>query len=180
MVYMLLANGFEDVEALAPLDLLRRADVEVKTVAIEGDCATSSHGVCVKCDITAKEMDLDKMTMLILPGGAPGYIHLDQSPVFEKALNAAVEKGTGIAAICASPTLLGKRGLLKNRVATCYPGMEGDLLGAVVSGQPVCVDGPFVTSRSAGTAIDFALALIAVLCSNKKAMEIREQIHYHR
>ncbi len=180
MVYMLLADGFEDVEALAPLDFLRRADVEIQTVAIAGESATSSHGVTVKCDISADQMNLDAMQMLILPGGAPGYKNLDESPVFEKALTAAVEKGCGIAAICASPTLLGKRGLLKDRVATCYPGMEGEMGGAVLSGQPVCVDGPFVTSRSAGTAIDFALALVAVLCSNKKAMEIREQIHYRQ
>lgn len=178
MVYMFLANGFEEVEALAPLDLLRRAGVEVTTVGIGGDSITGSHGITVMADVKDKKLKFDSIDMVILPGGMPGTKNLDASETVHKALDLAKEQDAYIAAICAAPMILGKRGDLKDKDAVCYPGFEEYLEGARLHPRSVtCVScGKTITARGMGVAVEFGLALVAALCGNEKADELRTAI----
>ncbi len=178
MVYVFLADGFEEVEALTPVDLLRRADVEVRTVGVSGRNVTGAHGVTVTADIPADEVDIKTAEMIVLPGGYPGYVNLETSDAVQTAIDECAAMGRFIAAICAAPTILGHKGLLRGKSATCFPGMEGELEGAVLSGDPVVRDGMIVTSRAAGTAADFALCLIGCLAGDDTAERIRAQITY--
>ena len=175
MVYLFLANGFEEIEALCPLDLLRRAKVDVTTVGIGTDCVTGSHGITVHADIPDTCFRDGKPDMVILPGGMPGTTHLDASPVVDTALKAAVRNGAYIAAICAAPMVLGKRGLLKGLRATCFPGFEDELKGATVGGK-VIRDGSIITAAGMGVALEFGLEIISALVSPEKAGEIRSAI----
>ena len=176
IVYELLAEGFEEVEALAPIDLLRRAGVEVVTVAVGGEkTVVGARGVPVVADILPHELDESRMQMLILPGGYPGYENLQKSEWVAALLKRAAAAEIDIAAICGAPTVPGSLGLLAGRVATCYPGMES-LLGCTASEEAVVEHGPFITSRGAGTSLDFALALVARLVSKEKAEELRKGI----
>ncbi len=176
---VLLAEGFEEVEAFAPVDLLRRAGVEVQTLSITDQAAvTGARGITALADGTLNDLNLDDTDLLILPGGYPGYVRLGQSEAVNRLIQKADEAGKVIGAICAAPTLLGKLGLLTDKKATCYPGMEGDLHCKAHSLDPVVQDGNIITSRGAGTAIDFSLALIARLVSPEKANEIKESIVY--
>lgn len=178
MVYMFLANGFEEVEALAPLDLLRRAGVEVTTVGVGGDSITGSHGITVRADVKDKKLKFDSIDMVILPGGMPGTKNLDASETVHKALDLAKEQDAYIAAICAAPMILGKRGDLKDKDAVCYPGFEEYLEGARLHPRSVtCVScGKTITARGMGVAVEFGLALVAALCGNEKADELRTAI----
>ncbi|MBR5783241.1 MAG: DJ-1/PfpI family protein [Clostridia bacterium] len=176
MVYILLTDGFEEVEALTPIDLLRRSNVEIKTVGIGTLHPTGAHGVQVVADITEAEVSVSDMEMLILPGGYPGYANLDNSKAVHALIDAALQKDCFVAAICGAPTILGKRGDLNGKVACCYPGMEADLKEAIVSEDPVCVDGHIITSRSAGTAMAFALTLVDVLCGKEQASKMKQAI----
>ena len=176
MVYLFLANGFEEIEALCPLDLLRRAKVDVTTVGIGTDCVTGSHGITVHADIPDTCFRDGKPDMVILPGGMPGTTHLDASPVVDAALKAAVRNGAYIAAICAAPMVLGKRGLLKGLRATCFPGFEDELEGAVEIGGSVVRDGRIITARGMGVAQEFGLELVRVLRGDKVADDLRAAI----
>ena len=205
MIYMFLAPGFEEVEALMPLDLLRRAGLEVTTVSVRpanhndflkhcgnvGMTATNlwdrdtlavtgSHGITVTADIT--EGFLDRFLKedfapeaIILPGGMPGTTNLDASPVVEQALELAAAKGSYLCAICAAPLVLGKRGYLEGKCATCFPGFEDELKGATVGGK-VIRDGSIITAAGMGVALEFGLEIISVLVSPEKAGEIRSAI----
>ena len=173
MVYMFLAEGFEEIEALCPLDLLRRAGVEVTTVGIGGEYITGSHGITVKADVNDKKAKLENIEMVILPGGMPGTKNLDASELVHKTLDSAKEQNAYIAAICAAPMILGKRGDLGGRQAVCYPGFERYLEGATVPQAKVAVDGRYVTARGMGVALEFGLALVVALCGEKKADELR-------
>ena len=176
IVYTLLAEGFEEIEALAPVDLLRRAGVEVVTVSIEKErVVTGARGVPVMADIFFEELNEEKMQMVILPGGYPGYENLAKDERVANLLKRAYAKEIDIAAICGAPSILGGLDLLKGRVATCYPNME-HLLGCEHSLEDVVEDGPFITSRGAGTALEFALALVARLKGRKVAEELRKGI----
>ena len=166
-----MADGFEEVEALSPLDLLRRCGVSVLTVCVsenEGDLlVTGAHGITVKADVSAKEAEKllrsrDDLEMIILPGGMPGTKNLDASEPVHAFITEAVEQGAVISAICAAPMILGKRGLLAGRKATCFPGFEEYLTGAEVGGR-VAVDGTFITSCGMGAAVEFGLALVEAL-----------------
>lgn len=173
IVYELLAEGFEELEAVAPVDLLRRAGVEVQTVAIGAEKKVpGARGIPVVADLLAEELREDQMEMLILPGGYPGFENLAKSEWVCGLLKRAAEKEIPIAAICGAPSVLGKLGLLEGHKATCYPGME-DTLGCEALSEPVVEDGPFITSRGAGTAVEFGLALVARLVSKEKAEELR-------
>jgi 4-methyl-5(b-hydroxyethyl)-thiazole monophosphate biosynthesis len=176
MVYLFLANGFEEIEALCPLDLLRRAKVDVTTVGIGTDCVTGSHGITVHADIPDTCFRDSKPDMVILPGGMPGTTHLDASPVVDAALKAAVRNDAYIGAICAAPMVLGKRGLLRGLRATCFPGFEGDLEGAVEIGGSVVRDGRIITARGMGVAQEFGLELVRVLRGDKVADDLRAAI----
>lgn len=191
MIYMFLAPGFEEVEALFPLDLLRRADLAVKTVAI-GDKRTvvGSHGIPVTADITELEWysdpDAAAPDAVILPGGMPGTTHLAHDRAVEKALAAANANGGWIAAICAAPMVLGKQGYLRGRRATCFPGFEKYLDGATEIGGSVIRDGSpahgggVITARGVGVAMEFGLELVSVLASPEEAGAIHAAIQAQR
>ncbi len=173
MIYLLLADGFEEVEALTPLDLLRRAGADIATVAIGTDIPTGSHGIRVLCDLTEKDADPTAADMLILPGGMPGSLNLDASDFVDRAIRATVDKGGRIAAICAAPLILGRRGLLREKTAVCYPGFENELCGARTDSRAdVVTDGCITTARGAGVAFSFGLELVRLLFGDDKASEL--------
>ena len=176
MVYMFLANGCEEIEALCPLDLLRRAGVKVTTVGIGGEYITGSHGITVKVDIKDKKVKFENIDMVILPGGMPGTTNLDASELVHRALDLAKEQNAYVAAICAAPMILGKRGDLEGKDAVCYPGFEKYLEGATVPEAKVVVDGKYVTARGMGVALEFGLTLVAALCGTQKADELRHSV----
>ena len=176
MVYLFLANGFEEIEALAPLDLLRRAGVEVTTVGVGGEMIRGSHGIVVQADMPdTMYMDTDP-EMIILPGGMPGSKNLDESRIVDAAVKTAARKGAYIAAICAAPFILGKRGLLEGKEAICYPGFEEQLTGAKISEEKVVRDGNFITAAGMGVAVDFGLKLVEVLKDAQTAADLRKTI----
>ncbi len=179
MVYILLAPGFEEAEALVPADLLRRAGIEVALVGVSGLEAPGSHRVTVKADLPLSRVSLDDAEMVVLPGGGPGYQNLGREPKVEALVRQAAEKGLWVAAICAAPTLLGRWGLLEGKNAVCYPGMEDGLTGAAPRmEQGVVVDGKIITGRAAGSAFDFGLALVERLRGPEKAREVRGGVYY--
>lgn len=177
MVYLFLANGFEEIEALCPLDLLRRAGVEVTTVGIGGDVIRGSHGIIVHADIPDIMYRDSNPDMIILPGGMPGAKNLDESKTVDVAIKAAQKKGAYIAAICAAPFVLGKRGLLSGKNATCFPGFEDELEGAnIIKDSGVVVDGNIVTARGMGVAQRFGLTLVSLLRGEETAKNIEKSI----
>ena len=180
MVYILLAPGFEEIEALAPADLLRRAGIETALVSVTGEPVPGSHGVTVLADVTLDEVDLSRADMVVLPGGGPGYKNLGADPRVEALVREAVKRDIWVAAICAAPTLLGKWGLLTGKQAVCYPGMEEGLVGAVPPkpGYNVVRDGRIITGRAAGATFDFGLALIEALEGKGAAQQVRSAICY--
>ncbi|MFT3951038.1 MAG: DJ-1/PfpI family protein [Oscillospiraceae bacterium] len=170
MIYVFFANGTEEIEALTPVDLLRRCELDVKTVGIGSNIVRSSHGIPVVTDLTAEEIVLDDaLEMIVLPGGMPGTLNLEKNPDVQRAIDFCAEKGIFIAAICAAPSILGHKGLLRGRRATCFPGFEGSLEGAQVTNALVETDGKFVTGKGAGAAMTFSLRLAALLTSQARA-----------
>lgn len=176
---MFFAPGFEEVEALTAVDLLRRAGVELAMVSVNGETMVEgSHGIAVRMDKVFSEVNYEEMALLILPGGQPGTNNLKASEEVTKLVLDFDKKGKLLAAICAAPTVFGGLGLLNGRKATCYPGCEDGLTGAVLSTECVVVDGNITTSRGVGTAISFALSLIEQLLGKEKAEQIRTSIVY--
>lgn len=177
MVYMFLANGFEEIEALYTLDVLRRASVEIQTVGISSKTATGSHGIPVICDITANQLPFtDEFDMIILPGGMPGSSNLDSDKSVDKYIKIASENDKFICAICAAPFILGKRGLLKDKKATCFPSFEKYLEGAYVTDAGVVRDGKIITGRAMGSAHDFAFTILEALKGKESADQIKKSI----
>ena len=175
MVYMFLADGFEEVEALCPLDILRRAGLEVTTVGVGGkDMIVGSHGIAVQADIPDIMYRDSNPDMIILPGGMPGSSNLDESKTVDSALRAAAKKGAYLCAICAAPFVLGKRGYLEGKRAVCYPGFEDRLAGAKISDKKVVCDGKIITAAGMGVAYDMGLAIVRILCGNAKADKLKE------
>ena len=168
MIYMFLANGFEEIEALMPLDLLRRAGLDVKTVGIGGLNITGSHGITVKADMPDTEFSDKSPECVILPGGMPGTKNLDASPIVHAALDSALESDALICAICAAPMILGKRGILSGKRATCFPGFEEYLEGAQIGGR-VVRDGRLITGIGMGAALEFGIEIVAALSSRDAA-----------
>ncbi|MBP3402063.1 MAG: DJ-1/PfpI family protein [Clostridia bacterium] len=176
MIIVLLADGFEEIEALTPVDMLRRAGLEVKTVGVSGKTVTGAHGIPVICDASPEDIDLSEVHMVILPGGMPGTKNLDSNSFTDRAIGAVLATGGRIAAICAAPMILGKRGLLKNKVATCYPGFEKEIIDAIYSDKSVVTDGNITTARGMGTALEFAEELLTLTVGAKRAAEISAAI----
>lgn len=176
MIYLFLAEGFEEVEALCPLDLLRRAGLEVKTVGVGGEIITGAHRIKVHADMTDTMYHDKKPEMVILPGGSLGTRNLDASSVVDAALGAAQASGGFIGAICAAPSVLGKRGLLKGKRAICYPGFEKYLDGAILSDKRVVRDGNIITAAGMGVAMQFGLELIRAMKGDETAEDIRASI----
>lgn len=177
MVYMLLGTGFEETEAIAPLDLLRRAGVEILTVGINGKTISGSHNIKVEADITIGQMDLTDVEMVIIPGGMGGVASLRASEAALEALKFAWENGKFVAAICAGPTVLADLGITDGLKATCYPGQEENMGSALMQANAAVVtDGRLITGTSAGCAIPFGLALVEALKGMDAAETIRKQI----
>ena len=164
MVYCFLADGFEEMEAIAPIDILRRADIEVVTVGVTGDVINGRHGIKVTADCNISDIVLDdRLEAVILPGGLPGATNLESCPAVQKAIDYASDNGKYLCAICAAPQILGHKGLLKGKEAIAYPGFEKELVGAVISESYVAVDGNFITAKGAGVAAEFGLAIVSAL-----------------
>lgn len=179
MVYILLAPGFEEAEALVPADLLRRAGIEVALTALEGETVTGGHQITVKADLPLDQVDLDRADMVVLPGGGAGVQNLLRSAAVERLVRETAARNIPLAAICAAPTLLGRWGLLEGKRAVCYPGMEDQLTGAKVCRDSGAVeDGTLVTGRAAGSAFDFGLKLVEALSGADKAREVRHAVYY--
>ena len=176
MIYMFLANGFEEVEALAPLDLLRRAGLQVTTVGVGGDTVIGAHGIAVQADMPEVMFRDSKPEMVILPGGMPGASNLDASRTVDSALRAAAACGGYLAAICAAPMVLGKRGYLDGKRAICFPGFEEHLRGAELASERVVTDGRVITAAGMGVALEFGLALVAALRGSEAANALRSAI----
>ena len=178
-------TGFEELEALSPVDILRRAGLPVKMVSIYEPengkkTVTGSHGIEIGMDACLSEIDFDRVEMIVLPGGMPGTRNLEACAPLMEQVKAFAEAGRPLAAICAAPTVFGHLGLLTGKTAGCYPGMEGDLTGACVSYDPVSVDGNIITARGAGAAIPFALAILAFFEDEKRAAEMAEKIVFEK
>ena len=176
MVYMLLGTGFEETEAVAPLDLLRRAGVEVSTVGLNGKVIYGAHGIGVEADITIGQMDLTNLEMIILPGGLGGVTSCRACPEAMEALRFAWDNGKLVGAICAGPTVLADLHITDGMHTTCFPGCEG-MMGTALcqEGKAAVTDGRLITGTSAGCAIPFGLELIAALKGRDVAEQIREQ-----
>ena len=176
MVYMLLGTGFEETEAIAPLDLLRRAGVEVQTVGLNGKIIYGSHGIGVEADIEIGQMDLSSLEMIILPGGLGGVASIRACKAAMDAVRFAYETGKYTAAICAGPTVLADLGIPDGKNATCYPGCEEQMGSANMVCAAAVTDGKLITGTSAGCAVSFGLALIAALKGQSEADRIANQI----
>lgn len=175
-VIILLAKGFEEVEALAPCDVLRRAGAKVSLLSVTDDLTVeSSHGVKIVADGLMKD-GVGNYDMIVLPGGMPGTKNLLASEAVCAEVQRASKNGKAIGAICAAPMILGRLDLLQGKQATCFPGFEEDLIGATHLDLPSVIDGNIITGRGAGTAIQFGLSLITVLFSAEKSLEIARQI----
>lgn len=168
MIIMFFADGFEETEAIAPLDIMRRAGLEVLTVSINPTTeVTGSHGIKYIADTTAAALDITKVyEAVVLPGGMPGTLNLGKSAAVKETLLRAANAGSVVAAICAAPSVLGGLGLLKGKKAVCYPGFEDKLDGAEVVDAKVVTDGNVVTAKAMGAACEFGLALVDAICGD--------------
>lgn len=179
MVYILLGEGFEEVEAIAPCDILRRAGVDVQLVGLNGSLISGGHGIRVCADITIDEIDFNQMEMIVLPGGMGGVNSIRGC---EKALDAvrfAWENGRYVAAICAAPMILAELGIAAGKKATCYPGLEDNMGSALMQpGAATVTDGKLLTGAGPGTAIDFGLLLVGALQGEEKAKEVYDGLVY--
>ncbi len=176
MVYMLLGTGFEETEAIAPLDLLRRAGISVQTVGINGKTVYGGHHIGIEADITLGEMDLTALEMIILPGGLGGVASIRASKAALDAIRFAWENGKFVAAICAGPTVLAELGITDGKHAVCYPGCESAMGSAIMEVKPSLQDGKLITGASAGCAVSFGLSLIRALRGEDAAKTIADQI----
>lgn len=176
MVYVLLGTGFEETEAIAPIDLMRRAGITVSTVGIQGKLIYGGHGIGVEADITLEQMDLSAMEMIVLPGGLGGVKSIKESQAALNTVRYAYENGKFVAAICAGPTILAQLGITDGLEAVCYPGCEEDMGSAKMITAPCIRSGKVITGTSAGCAIPFGLALIETLKGQTEADRIAKQI----
>ena len=178
-VYVFLADGFEEIEGLTVVDLLRRAKVDTVTVSIMKEkLIHGAHGINVYADAMFDELDCTDGDMLVLPGGMPGTTNLGAHAGLKELMHRYADENKRLSAICAAPSVLGQNGFLVGKKTTSYPGFEAELKGAECVTDRVAVDGTIITSRGLGTAIDFALAIITVLTDKKTADTIAASIQY--
>lgn len=175
MIAVFLADGFEEIEALATVDILRRAGLNVSTVGVATQNPTGAHNMQILADMSESELNLSQLEAVILPGGMPGTLNLEKSDQVQAAVAYAVEHSLPIGAICAAPSILGHAGYLQGKKATCYPGFEQELTGATLC-DGVVTDGNITTASGAGVAVDFALELVSILVSANEADTIRRGI----
>ena len=176
MIYMFLAEGFEEIEALCPLDLMRRAELAVTTVGVGGSQITGAHGITVCADITDEKFNPHDLEMIFLPGGMPGTLNLADSKTVMSALRYASDNDKYIAAICAAPSILGDEGLLCGKSAVCYPGFEDRLVGATIPEQKVVVDGKLITAKGMGAALEMGLEIVSIFRGKAYADELRHTV----
>ncbi len=162
MIIVLLADGFEEIEALTPVDMLRRAGLEVKTVGITSKIAVGAHGIPIVCDAIPADINLSDVSMAIFPGGMPGSLNLDASAYTDEVIESVLARGGHLAAICAAPLVLGRRGLLSGKKATCYPGFENELIGASVTGEEFVTDDNITTGKGMEYSLPFAKELVRI------------------
>ncbi len=178
MVYVMLADGFEEIEALVVVDILRRAEIDVKTVSVNNaKLVTGSHNITVSADVFLDDIN-DNYDMIVLPGGMPGTLNLKNNKELERILIDAYKNNKYLAAICAAPMVYGELGFLSGKKATCFPSFEKHLIDAKCSLDPVCFDGNMITSRGAGTAHKFAFTIVEILKDKKIADDLREGMLY--
>ena len=177
MVYVHFADGFEEIEAVAIVDVLRRGGIETVMVSITGNkVVTGSHDIPLVADMLFEEADYSKCEMIVLPGGMPGTTNLLAHAGLASEIVSFAENKKYLAAICAAPQIFGKLGILKRKKATCYPGLEEKLEGAVALGDKVVIDGNIITSRGVGTAVEFGLALVGILKGKELAVELGKKM----
>ena len=176
MVYILLGSGFEETEAIAPLDLLRRAGIEVLTVGLNGKTVYGGHNIGIECDITIEQLDLTNLEMIVLPGGLGGVASIRACKQAMDAVQFAYENDKFTAAICAGPTVLADLGITNGKKAVCYPGCEDGMGTAEILNTAAVNDGKLITGTSAGCAVSFGLELIRALKGNEAAAAIEKQI----
>ena len=177
MIYVFLAEGFEETEAVAPIDLLRRCGKEVYTVGVGDNIIKSSHNIPVFTDTEDLLIEFNSdLEMIVLPGGMPGTVNLEKSKVVQAAIDYCAKNNVLIGAICAAPSILGHKGLLKGKKAVCYTGYEKELEGAEVLDVPAVIDGIIITARGAGVAVDFGLKLVEALISKERSDKLKEAI----
>ena len=179
MIYVFLATGFEDIEAIAPVDIMRRAGLKVQTVSITGEqIVVSAHGVGIASDLMLSEVDFSQAEMLVLPGGLPGSTNLDACKPLTEAIKRHFESGGPIAAICAAPLVFGHLGLLKGRRATCYPGVETELKGATYTAAIVERDGNIITGKGPAAAFEFGYTIVDFFLGEGASQPLRQGMIY--
>ena len=177
MIYMFIAEGFEEIEALCPLDIMRRAGLDITTVGIGSKEITGAHGITVKTDICSCKYDPDnEFDMIFLPGGMPGTLNLADSDAVSKAIENAIKNDKYIAAICAAPSILGDKGLLEGKEAICYPGFESRLAGAIISNNRVVLDEKILTAAGMGVATEMGLKIVEIFRGEETANTLRRAI----
>lgn len=176
-IYLFLAEGFEEIEAVAPMDIFRRASLEMVTVSVTGDLLVcGAHGICVKADKLFEDVAFEGEYLIYLPGGMPGTTNLDNHAGLKSLIASQVERGQQVAAICAAPSILGKMGYLQNKEAICYPGFEGLLKGATISEHKVVKSGNIFTAKGPGVAMSFALRLVEEIKGKQVADQVADAL----
>ena len=178
MIYAFLANGFEECEAIAPIDILRRAGFEVVTVGVNGKTAVGAHNIPIICDVTLDEIGCQNIEAIILPGGMPGTTNLENSKPVMDIIHYCYDNNILIAAICAAPSIIGKNNFLKHKKATCFPGFEKDLFGATVTNASVVSDDNIITAKGAGVAFQFGFELLSYLKGEEIAENLKKQMMF--
>ena len=176
MIYMFIAKGFEEIEALCPLDLMRRAGLDVTTVGVGDTFITGAHGITVQTDIADSDFRADDLEMVFLPGGMPGTLNLAASKTVSDTIKHATERGCYIAAICAAPSILGDMGLLEGKQAVCYPGFEKRLTGATVPDKKVVLDGKVLTAKGMGAALEMGLEIVRIYRGEDTAKDLAHAV----
>ena len=177
MIYVLMADGFEETEAIEPIDIMLRAGLNVTTVGVNDIMVKGAHNITVKTDIEIADVNEDDMELLMLPGGA-GYEVLDSDERVHKLIDYAYKNNIYISAICAAPSIIGKKGLLNGKKATCFPGFEEFLKGAIVVSDKVVTDGKIITAKGAGAASDFGFEMVSLLKDKELAEELKGKMQY--
>jgi len=177
MVYVLMVDGFEDIEAIEPIDIMRRAGISVKLVGVSAKKMTSSHNITIETDIEIGDVSKEDMEMLVLPGG-PGHTNLDESAEVHDLISYAVTNDIYIGAICASPSILGKLGLLDGKNYTCFPGFEKFAPKGIFSSEKAVLDGKIITARGAGAAADFGFVMTELLAGGDIANKLKREMQY--
>ncbi len=176
MIYAFLAKGFEEVEAIATIDVIKRAEIDICTVGIGSKIVCGAHNIPVFCDLDESEVDVTDVDAIILPGGMPGTLNLEKNETVNKFIDYAVNNNKLIAAICAAPSILGHKGLLNGKEATAFPGFEEELDGAVISDKYVVADGNIITARGMGSAIDFGLKIVEYFQGESSALRLKNTL----